>query len=102
MKIMSFNCRGLTNPFKKLSLGRLIDLNRLDIVLLQETLGLNVEVYSILETLLPGLKFVANDVCGRSGGLAFGWNLQSCHCVGIWSFAFGIGLELLMHIWGWY
>ena len=78
MNIMSFNCRGLANPSKKSSLRRLIDFNRPDVLLLQETLGLNEDVCCILESLLPGWKFVAIDECGCSGGLALGWNLKSC------------------------
>lgn len=70
MKIVSFNCRGLVNPSKKTSLQCLIEINRLDVVLLQETLGLNEDVSCILESLLPGWMFVVVDVCGFFGGLA--------------------------------
>ena len=81
-------------PSKKSSLQRLIDFNRPNVVLLQETLGLNEEVSCILETLLPGLQFVAVDVRDRSSGLALGWNLKSCRCDGVWSFSSGIGVDI--------
>ena len=81
-------------PPKKLSLRRLIELNCPDVVLLQETLGLNEDLSCILESLLSGWMFVVKDVRGHSGGLASGWNLKSCHCDGMWSFYSGIGLEL--------
>ena len=93
MKIMSFNYRGLVNSSKKSYLRRLIDFNRPDVVLLQETLGLNEYVSCILETLLLGWKFVVIDLCGRSGGLASGCNLKSCRCDGMWSFFSSIGLD---------
>ena len=54
MKIMSFNCHELANPSKKLPLRRLIEINRPDVFLLQETLILNEDVSCILETLLSG------------------------------------------------
>ena len=82
------------DPLQKSSLRHLIDFNRPDVVLLQETLGLNEYVSIILETLLPGWKFIVIDVCGRSGGLASGWNLKSCRCDGMWSFSSSIGLEI--------
>ena len=94
MNIMSFNCCGLVNPSKKLSLRCLIEFNHPDVVLLQETLGLNEDVSCILETLLLGWKFVAIYVCGCFGGLVSGWILKSCRCDGMWSFSSGIGLDL--------
>ena len=83
MNIMSFNCRGLANPSKKLSLWPLIEFNLPDVVLLQETLGLNEDVSCILESLLMRWKFVVADVHGHFGGLASGWNLKSHRCDGM-------------------
>ena len=37
---------------------------------------------------------MAIDVCGRSGGLASGWNMQSFRCEGMCSLSSGIGMEL--------
>ena len=48
----------------------------------------------ILETLLPGWKFFAMDVCGCFGGFSSGWNLKSCCCDGMGSFSSGIGLDI--------
>ena len=56
----------------KNSLQRLIKFNCPDVVLLQETLGLNEDVSCILETLIPSWQFVAADVCRRSGGFSSG------------------------------
>jgi exonuclease III len=67
MKILSFNCRGLANPNKKSSLRRLVEQCSLDVILLQETLGDNLAVVKILESLLPGWMFTAVDARGCSG-----------------------------------
>lgn len=94
MKIMSFNCRGLTSPIKKTSLRRLIEIHQPDVVLLQETLGSSEDVVRILEAMLPGWKFVGLDARGRSGGVASGWNLKRCWCNFSWGIASGLGLEV--------
>ena len=94
MKIMSFNCRGLASLLKKSSLRRLVELNQPDVILLQETLGCSEEVVRVLETLLPGWKFVAVDARGCSGGLASGWKVQSCRCDCSWGISSGVGLEV--------
>jgi exonuclease III len=61
MKILSFNCRGLVNPNKKSSLRRLVEQCSPDVILLQETLGENLAVVKILESLLLGWMFTAVD-----------------------------------------
>jgi len=94
MKILSFNCRGLASLIKKTSLRRLVDLNQPDIVLLQETLGNSEDTVKILETLLPGWKFVGVDARGRSGGVASGWNMKRCRCDSSWGFQGGVGLDI--------
>jgi exonuclease III len=94
MKILSFNCRGLASPAKKSSLKRLVSVNNLDIIFLQETLGVSEVVVNSLEALLPGWSFVAVDAKGCSGGLATGWRLKSYRCDSVWGFDSGIGLNL--------
>ena len=56
MRIMYFNYRGFANPSKKSSLRSLIDFNHPDVVLLQETLGLNEDVSFIFGILASGLE----------------------------------------------
>lgn len=94
MKLMSFNCRGLASPLKRSSLRRLVELNHPDVILLQETLGCSEEIVRVLESLLPGWKFVVLDARGRSGGLASGWRVSSCRCVCSWGISSGVGLEV--------
>jgi exonuclease III len=66
MKILSFNCWGLANPNKKSSLRRLVEQCSPDVILLQETLGDNLAVVKILESLLPGWMFTVVDARERS------------------------------------
>ena len=39
MKWLSFNCRWLASPTKRLALKRLLEVEKVDAILLQETLG---------------------------------------------------------------
>ena len=73
MIILSYNCRGLASPSKKLSLKRMVDLFGLTIILLQETMGQSDIVKMALESCLLGWSFEAVDVAGRLRGVAIGW-----------------------------
>jgi exonuclease III len=86
MKIFSFNCRGLASPAKKSSLKILFIVINLDVIFLQETLGLSEVVVTSLEAIFPGWSFVAVDAKGHSGGLATGWHHKSCKCDRVWCF----------------
>jgi hypothetical protein len=61
MKILPFICWGLANTNKKSSLGILVEKCSLDVILLQETLGDNLAIVKILESLLLGWMFTAVD-----------------------------------------
>jgi len=91
MTILSFNCCGLANPSKKLSLQRLVDLNSPDAILLQETLGVSETMVKDLESLFPGWMFAAVDARGHSGGLATRWLKNTCNFEIFWGFESGIG-----------
>ena len=54
MKLMSLNCQGLAGPQKRSALRRVVDLDRLDILLLQETLGVGEEMKFRLESWFGG------------------------------------------------
>ena len=73
MKILSFNYQGLAGPGKKSAFIRVLTLEHLDVIMLQETLGVGDVVKERLESWLPGWSFVTLDARGRSGGLAVGW-----------------------------
>jgi exonuclease III len=89
MKILSFNCRGLASLAKKSSLKRLVVVITLDVIFLQETMGVSELVVASLESILPRWSFAAVDAKGRSGGLATGWRLKSCKCESDLGFRFG-------------
>ncbi|KAH9318514.1 hypothetical protein KI387_020283, partial [Taxus chinensis] len=58
-----------------------------------ETLGAELQISSILESLFKGWMFFASDARGRSGGLAIGWNPQKIRLVSSWGFESGLGLD---------
>jgi len=74
MIFLSFNCRALDSPLKKLALKRLIFSYHLDIIFLKETLGEGDKVTRALEPLLPKWIFVASDAKGRYKGLIICFN----------------------------
>ncbi|XP_058741383.1 uncharacterized protein LOC131613755 [Vicia villosa] len=78
MKILSWNCRGLSSPRAIPNLRKLAHTHQPDIIFLSETLTKTCK----LESIRVGLKFTACfviDVDGRSGGLAVLWkNSNKC------------------------
>ena len=62
MKWLSLNCHGLANPTKRLAFKRLMEAKWVDVLFLQETLGLIDMVIPMLESLVQGWKFHALDV----------------------------------------
>ena len=69
MKIMSFNCRGLAGPLKRPTMRWVIEVEHLDILVLQETLGGGDVIKEKLESWFTGWNFVTLDVRGHSGVL---------------------------------
>ena len=55
----------------------MVEVDHPEIMLLQETLGVGVEVKTKLESSFGGWCFETLDVRGRSGGLEIGWNTRS-------------------------
>ena len=96
MKILSFNCRGLTSPSKKSSLKHLVDVWEPNVLLLQETMGNSNAVVGALKYMLLDWYFAAIDANGRSRGIAYGWQLRVCKCESIWDINFGLGLEVFV------
>ena len=94
MKFLSLNCRGLASTRKTLSLKRVIQVQKLDIILLQETLGTEEEVSRVLSSISSSFTFLAQSAKGHSGGLAIVWNPTMLHCQNSWGASFGMGLEL--------
>eukprot|EP00253_Pinus_taeda_P026707 PITA_26707 len=94
MKYLSFNCRGLASTSKKLSLQRLFEVEPIDIILLQETLGLAEYITRSLQSLVSSWIFVAIDVVGRSGGLAIGYNPRSIRVDASWGQSRFMGIDI--------
>jgi len=84
MKCLSFNCRGLASSNKKLAFKRLIGSERIDVILLQETLGDGISINKILLKMLPDWNFHSLDVRGRSKGCVLGFNNETINVVNIW------------------
>lgn len=94
MKWISFNCRDLAIPSKKLALKRLLDLEPCDIIFLQETLGMAEKITLVLHSLKPGWSFHALDVLGRSGGIALGVNSHSIKPISAWGGHGYLGMDI--------
>ena len=94
MKLLSLNCRGLASTQKKLPLKRMMEVLSPEIILLQETMGPNMEVELLLSSLLQLYCFTAQSANGHSGGLAIGWKKSSIQCTNSWGSSFGLGAQL--------
>eukprot|EP00253_Pinus_taeda_P033136 PITA_33136 len=94
MIITSWNCRGLASKPKKLALREMLLSSRVDILLLQETLGIGIEVESALSALLPDWKFTTIDSSGHSGGLAVGYRDGRIKSRNQWGMKLVMGIEI--------
>jgi len=93
MKWLSFNCRGLAISPKNLALRILFESEPVEIIILQEMLGLVDHIYCVLQSLKPEWNFQSLDVMGRSGGLALGFNPCTIHLKACWGGAGFIGMD---------
>lgn len=84
MICLSYNCRGLANPDKRLALRDLLTHKPFDILFLQETLGVGLEVSATLSSFLPDWSFITLDARGRSGGCALGINNKTTRMTNCW------------------
>lgn len=91
MIITSWNCRGLASKPKKLALREMVMNSKVDVLLLQETLGNGAEVELMLNALLPGWKFSAMDSAGHSGGLVVGYREGRIKIRNQWGYETGDG-----------
>lgn len=72
---------------------RLIDTEPIEIIMLQETLFSADQIIRVMQAMVPGWSFFANDAVGRSGGLAIGLNPRSINPISTWGGAGFIGLD---------
>ena len=94
MKIPSLNYRGLASTQKKLALKRMIQVQKPNIILLQETLGTEEEVSRVLSSISSSFTFLAQSAKGHLGGLAIVWNPTMLCCENSWGASFGMGMEI--------
>lgn len=94
MKLFSYNCRGLASPDKKLAFCRLLSIEQVDVIFLQETLGLTEPITHLLESILPIWNFNSLDVNGRSEGIVMGYNTRTIKMNNIWGGSGFIGVDL--------
>jgi hypothetical protein len=64
MIVLSLNCKGLSNPTKKLAIKRLVDLHQPSILLLQESMMEGKKSISLLSPLFPRWGFTSVDASG--------------------------------------
>jgi len=100
MKWLSFNCRGLASPQKKLALKRLSICEPCDIIFLQENLGPSNHIVEVLLSIMPRWNFQAMDAVGRSGGLALGIKPHTIQVIASWGGLNCIGMDLFSAILG--
>jgi exonuclease III len=74
MILLSLNIRGVGGPHKLPSLRRLLDINKPDIIFLQETLVDEEKARKFLFSLCPSWMVCALSSMGKSGGLLAAWN----------------------------
>jgi len=96
MKCLSFNCRGMASASKKLALHIIFEIESVDIIMLQETLGLADLVTSSLNSISSGWHYMAMDAMGRSGGLAIGYNPKTIRVNVSWEGHGFLGFDLFL------
>ena len=91
MKLLSLKCRGLESTRKKLAVKRMISVQALEVILIQETMGPELEVENLLSSILPLYSFTAHSARGHSRGLAIGWKKSCIRCTNTWGSSLGLG-----------
>lgn len=94
MKWLSYNCRGLASPSKRLTLKRLLSCDPCDIIFLQETLASSNQIVRTLLSILLGWHFQTLDATGRSGGLALWINPRSIKVTSAWGGRGFLGMDV--------
>ena len=94
MKVLSFKCRGLAGSQKISALRRVVEIDQPEIMLLQDTLGVGLEVKAKLESWFGGWCFETLDVRGRSGGLAIDWNTRCVKVLNVWGMESVLGISI--------
>ena len=72
----------------------MVEVDQPEIMLLQETLGVGIEVKTKLECWFGGWCFETLDVRGRSGGLAISWNSRCVKVLNVWGMESVLGISI--------
>ena len=72
MILITLNCRGLASKPKKLAVCRLVEVQHVDVLFLQESMGIGHLLVVDLESMLKGWNFIYLDARGKYGGLPLG------------------------------
>ena len=72
----------------------MLSVHKPDVILLQETLGSELEVSKLLTTISPFYTFLAHSARGHSEGLAIGWKQSTLRCINSWGTLQGLGVQL--------
>ena len=94
MKLISLKCKGLASTRNKISLKRIMEVLSPEVILLQETMGPEMEVENLLSSLLPLYSFTTQSARGHSGGLAIGWKKSCICCTNTWGSSLGLGAQI--------
>ena len=91
---MTLNCQVLASKPKKLAVCRLVEDQHVDVLFLQESMGIGHVLVVELETILKGWTFLSLDARGKSGGLLLVWKSRFFHLLNAW----GVGSRLCASI----
>jgi len=94
MNFLSYNYCVLATPEEILAFYRILSTELVDVIFLQETLGLVEAITRLLETMLLGWLFHALDVNGHSGGVVIGYNTGTIKLCSIWGGTGHIGTDI--------
>ena len=72
----------------------MLSIHKPDVVLLQETLGSEADVTTLLSSISPLYTFIAQSARGHFGGLAIGWNQSTIRCSNSWGAPSGLGVQI--------
>jgi hypothetical protein len=86
---------GLYNPSNIFSLCWLVDLHKLDMILLQETMGVRDKITWDLLKFMKDWDFLCINFVGSSKVLIIGWRKQTIRLTSSVIFELGVGVELI-------
>ena len=96
MIFLSYNCRGVSSEAKKLALRDPVWSLKLDVIMMQETMGAGDILVESMSKLFPDWKFYALDANGHSRGVIMGFDTRKFREVSSWGNATHLGIGTLL------